>query len=496
MVVAATQIRPGAGADLTMDALKSLIANIPDWIKRLDGLSSQIDQRQRELARFVEPGAASPSSNAAATPPRPKPIRNKGSMESLKLQDKAATWQDETAAANAETTSGKAVTADMENNQLPAITTTVPSLTGAVIGGQPKTPPPGEIAQVAGLAQARAHASLQKHVKRSGSVVSVEGVPKYRTRSMVIVYYDSYLQSFFEELVRFISTQRNLMRKAKMAARVAQIKRLVELEMPTESSSIGAGAEGVKPPRVSISATNPSHELIMATDEPIVAESAPESDHSTAGAITAGDEGDLSADAELSLPQLNFRRTLNMRSPGLIATGRPMYLRASARNRQSGDGGIAAGGARGMSLTGSQQPPDVFDELDRGLEYVQSTCEHAAHQFLRDGDCNDEISNIKRRLIETKEKADREMERLEKEAAEAPQFSQPTIKARSFRPQSMRRDAAAIAASTKGTYRNASVTPSPIVAGPIEAEAALDIDEGIEDMDIEIPTLAFKSSQR
>ncbi|CAK7273329.1 hypothetical protein SEPCBS57363_005597 [Sporothrix epigloea] len=496
MVAAATQIRPDASADLTMDALKSLIANIPDWIKRLDGLSSQIDQRQRELARFVEPGAASPSSNAAATPPRTKPIRNKGSTESLKPQDEAATWQDIKAAAEVEATSAKAVTADMKHSQIPAITTTVSPLTGAIIGGQPKTLLSGEIVQVAGLAQARAHASLQKHAKRSGSIVSVEGVPKYRTRSMVIVYYDSYLQSFFEELVRFISTQRNLMRKAKMAARVAQIKRLVELEMPTESSSIGAGAEEAKPPQARLSATNPSHELIMATDEPIVAESALEADYSIPGAITAGDDSDPSDEAELSLPQLNFRRTLNMRSPGLIATGRPMYLRASARNRQTSGGGIAAGGARGMSLTGSQQPPDVFDELDRGLEYVQSTCEHAAHQFLRDGDCNDEISNIKRRLIETKEQADREMERLEKEAAEAPQFLQPTIKARSFRPQSMRRDAAAIAASTKGTYRNAPVTPGPIVADPIEAEAVLDVDEGIEDMDIEIPTLTFKSSRR
>ena len=44
---------------------------------------------------------------------------------------------------------------------------------------------------------------------------------------------------------------------------------------------------------------------------------------------------------------------------------------------------------------------------------MQSTCEHAAHQFLRDGECNEEITNIKRRLGEVKDLAAKEMERLQ-----------------------------------------------------------------------------------
>ncbi|CAK7263964.1 hypothetical protein SEPCBS119000_000749 [Sporothrix epigloea] len=481
-----------------MDALKSLIANIPDWIKRLDGLSSQIDQRQRELARFVEPGATPPSSKAAATPSRSKPVRNKGSTESLKPQDEVAAWQDGKAAAEAEAKAEIRATASSKDIQQSASTVTVSTPASAPVNAQPESSLQGEVALVAGLAQARVQASLQKHARRSASIISAEGAPKYRTRSMVIVYYDSYLQSFFEELVRFISAQRNLMRKAKMAARVEQIKRMVDLEMPTENTSVGAGAVMAKPAQVVASAATPSRELVMAIDEPIAAEPALEADTSVTGAIAACDDADAdaSADTEGSLPQLNFKRTLNMRSPGLLATGRPMYLRASARNRQMGGAGGATSGARGLSLTGGQQPPDVFDELDRGLEYVQSMCEHAAHQFLRDGDCNDEISNIKRRLIETKEQADREMDRAEKETAEAPQVSPPTLKARSYRPQSMRRDAAAIAASTKRSYQNASVTASPLNAGPIEAEAALEVDEGVEDMDIEIPALTYKSSRR
>jgi len=71
---------------------------------------------------------------------------------------------------------------------------------------------------------------------RTDSVVSAEGVgASYRTRSMIVVYYDSYIQSFLEELVRFVAASRNLRRKAKMSAKVAQLKRRAELEMPVDA---------------------------------------------------------------------------------------------------------------------------------------------------------------------------------------------------------------------------------------------------------------------
>ncbi|CRK43763.1 hypothetical protein BN1723_005813 [Verticillium longisporum] len=58
-----------------MDALKNIIANVPDWLKRLDDLGIQIDQRQAELAAL---GVSSTKS-----------IKNRGSTESLKLKDVA-----------------------------------------------------------------------------------------------------------------------------------------------------------------------------------------------------------------------------------------------------------------------------------------------------------------------------------------------------------------------------------------------------------------------
>lgn len=95
----------------------------------------------------------------------------------------------------------------------------------------------------------------------------------------------------------------------------------------------------------------------------------------------------------------------------------------------------------GLGFGGPQQT-DIFDEIDKGLEYVQSMCEHAAHQFLRDGDCADGIVKIKDRLNETKERADREMDRLlqqgDANGAPAAKMEDEPARSRSLRPQSMR----------------------------------------------------------
>lgn len=48
---------------------------------------------------------------------------------------------------------------------------------------------------------------------------------------MIIVYYDSYVQIFFEEFVKFVSVSWNMMCKVKMVVKVVQIKWLVEFDM-------------------------------------------------------------------------------------------------------------------------------------------------------------------------------------------------------------------------------------------------------------------------
>ncbi|ERT02581.1 uncharacterized protein SPSK_00525 [Sporothrix schenckii 1099-18] len=473
-----------------MDALNGLITNVPDWIKRLDDLSSQIDQRQLELARFVDPSPVSESPTTPdGAPSRAKSVRNKGSTESLKPQDEGAAFNDELDAIGAVGKEAQQMSVGRQGQGQGQLAAS-PTSPGA--GERARLALLKQTTQVAEVAQAQARATLRKRTKRSDSVASADGpAPKYRTRSMIIVYYDSYVQSFFEELVRFVSAQRNLMRKAKMAAKVAYIKRMAELEMP----------DSIEPedgPPV-LDTTSSDKMAVDNTDAPKL-----EVDTGAVPAIKTTHDSTLAV-AGLSgaddLPQLNYRRTLSMRSPGMLATGRPLYLRASGRARHLPSFG-GMGGAKGSSLTGGQQPPDVYDELDRGLEYAQSMCEHAAHQFLRDGDCNEEIGNIKRRLIETKDIADLEMERVKKEEPEALTALDEPLKSRSFRPQTMRRDGPSMAASAKeallGTSGPATIprTAPGAIASAIEADTALEVDEGIDDMDAKVtPPLMYKSSR-
>lgn len=72
--------------------------------------------------------------------------------------------------------------------------------------------------------QCVSHASRARNAannarKRKGSNASViSGQPRYRTKSMVVVYYDSAIQESFETLFRSIAGARNNLRKGKRAA--------------------------------------------------------------------------------------------------------------------------------------------------------------------------------------------------------------------------------------------------------------------------------------
>lgn len=60
-------------------------------------------------------------------------------------------------------------------------------------------------------------------VLSSGPSSVASGTPKFRTRSMAIVYYDAEIQKAFEKLVREISMGRNQIRKGRMAARMSAL---------------------------------------------------------------------------------------------------------------------------------------------------------------------------------------------------------------------------------------------------------------------------------
>ncbi|KAF4956623.1 hypothetical protein FSARC_11528 [Fusarium sarcochroum] len=375
---------------MAMDALKNLVNNVPDWLQRLDDLSGQIDQRQAELAAVAAAEGKSPDT---------KSLRNKGSTESLKPKD-------DPPVVHAEAPADEDILRDVNigNAEQPPKTADTP---------KPYTPRFGSVKQqqeIIKAAQAKARAQVKKKLK-SPSMMSNEDAPAaYRTRTKVIVYYDGYVQGFFDELVRFISSSRNLMRKAKMAARVAQIKKLAEQEV--------------------------------------------------------SEDGDKSDNALFSLRYMSSRRS-----------GPMSISRSGAKDRQS----------------------DVYDNLDKGLEFVQSMCEHGAHQLLRDGDCNDEISKMQKRLGEVLEMAKTEMERVQREEPELAKETGEMGKVRTRRPISIRRDMSVglkegsptptMEENESGPIKLEAAEPPPAAdpLGPIEVDPDIsEADEGI-DVEMKIP---------
>ncbi|KAI0013079.1 hypothetical protein F4779DRAFT_475439 [Xylariaceae sp. FL0662B] len=343
---------------MAFESLKSLTANVPDWLKRLEDLNGQIEQRQRDLAHLPENQSSSRS------------VKNRGSTESLKPKgdgDAAVPLVDIGADATPSPAPGDA--AQQKGGAVP-----------------PSSP---------AAAQRRARATIRKRQKTDSMASAENAVPKYRSRNMIIVYYDSYVQSFFEELVKFVSAQRNLMRKAKMAAKVAQIKRLAELEMPDDEDDDGDELK-------------PGDNLIAADPKTI------------APAPKSGGPEEL---------RLQFRSTRQM---GYASRNMPPG-RINVRGLRSGLGG----GGGGLGL-----PGDIWEELDKGLEFVQGMCEHGAHQFLRDGECSEEIEKIKVRLAQTREAAEKELARVLAENPDSIDTTEPT-KTRSYRPMTMRRDTSA-----------------------------------------------------
>ncbi|XDG06736.1 hypothetical protein ABKA04_006351 [Annulohypoxylon sp. FPYF3050] len=391
---------------MSVDSLKSLITNIPDWLKRLEELNGQIDQRQQDLAMMPE-----------NRPRSAKSLKNRGSTESLKPREECAPVD----------------TLDTAQTPTPPLFSqpNAPKQGGTSAGADVPSSPVSEHKskislqrqEVMATAQRRARATVRKKQKTDSMVSNENSVQKYRSRNMIIVYYDSYVQSFFEELVKFVSMQRNSMRKAKMAAKVARIRRMAELEMPDEEEDDDEGNAGG-------SNELKSRDSLIAADTsaaPLKAQDGPEE------------------------PRLRFVSTRQMGSRNMNPR---LNLRMSRLN-----GGLGS----------FQDKGDIWEELDKGLEFVQGMCEHGAHQFLRDGDCSDEVEKIRARLAQTKEMADKEMARV---LAEGPEDSSEPTKSRSYRPMTMRRGAS----TSKSPSKQDSKGPSRQDVVEIE-------DEGIHDMD-------------
>jgi hypothetical protein len=199
---------------------------------------------------------------------------------------------------------------------------------------------------------------------------------------MIIVYYDSAVQTAFEDLVKFVSGSRNAMRKGKMAAKMAEMRKAAEREVDQD----GDDDEDEEAPTL----LGPQSIITAGKDGQLTRGLT-----TTSGSTLAGGPG---------IPQLRYP---SMR----------MGQIRDLRNMDNFGLTMSVANFRGSRGSGMDGKPDIFDELDKALEWCQSQCEHAAHQFLRDGECSTEIDNIKGKLGEVEVKAKAEMEQRMKDEA-------------------------------------------------------------------------------
>lgn len=434
-----------------VDALSTLCTSIPEWNSRLEELNGQIALRQIELARLTD----------SERPPTARSLKNKGSTESLRPKD----GENENPFSNNDDIPDDA----LESSKAPGngFATAAGARAAAVI-----TPPPlrassnpqpsaGALTRQSAQPTPPTQARLGLRKRKTDSLASAESnAPKYRTRSMIIVYYDSAVQTAFEELVKFVSASRNTMRKGKMAAKMAEMRRAAELEVDNDDDDDDDGDGGLND-----LVTN-SGNLLAAQKNVSVSK---EGQSQAPGLLAAGD-GDSE---DFAMPKLKFVSTRQM--------GPPRGFSGRSDNLGGMSVGILRGYRRGAGMGAVGEAPDIFDDLDKGLEWCQSQCEHAAHQFLRDGDCSTEIENIKRKLAEVKQSAEQEVEKLKKEEAvrppprlEAPKGVAETGKARERRAPLMRRQLG---------------TPKDLEVDDMEVD-----DEGVDDLDLP-PKLIFKRSR-
>ncbi|KAF2423625.1 hypothetical protein EJ08DRAFT_441447 [Tothia fuscella] len=250
-----------------------LVEAVPLWIKGLEELEQKVKDRHDEITRV-------------AVPVSQQTVKRTGSNESIRPGQE-----------------------ERESSKIMDIVA---------------APQPNDIEH----AQTTQQMHLESRHRKSASLLTTSSGPsKYRSRSSIIVYYDSAIQEAFEHIVRSIGIGRNHIRKARMAARMEALS----------------------------------------------------------GASTSYDNGQHNTN--FRLPTRSPRNNGNDAGYGatLIQGLRP------ARGPPIGpDPTTAADGC----FSGSAN--DICTLTDSALDKAQTLCERGAHQFLRDGNCDEETLGAKR----------------------------------------------------------------------------------------------------
>ncbi|KIW01972.1 uncharacterized protein PV09_06808 [Verruconis gallopava] len=191
--------------------------------------------------------------------------------------------------------------------------------------------------------------------RKTASLLSAaSGTHKYRSRAAVTVYYDSEVQDVFDRIVRNISTGRNNIRKSRLAERVANMANM----------------------------------------------------HNTANQPPFSGENALpllrTVRSASGMPRFNAYIEESLRLSGRLASLRPPPM--------------AQLGAEVKSDTAVKRT-DAREEADAALDKAQEFCEKGAHQFLRDGDCGEELAGARAAFEEVIAISNRELEELARKAA-------------------------------------------------------------------------------
>lgn len=266
---------------------------------------------------------------------------------------------------------------------------------------------------------------------------------------MIIVHYDSRVQTAFSEMYNSIAQTRNALRKGKLARRMIGIngtagkasvldKHRYDIKSLRAAVSNGASAgsdfdadmdleaDGVLPDLEAARATTtngtktPELEADMnleADDLPdleadLIPTSAPAKDDGLPDLLEADDTSALQPDD--ALPPLQYRSTRLM-NPNVASTA---FTRALLAKRERSTAVYSSTGRLDLSMRISSyssgkkddEPKDVFDDLDAGLEAASKLCERAAHQFLKWGSCRVEIVQVEACLTTVKERAEKGLE--------------------------------------------------------------------------------------
>lgn len=167
--------------DEALQSLTNLLESVPGWTTKLEDILQTSTQRQKEILFEVRP---------AGTPAR----------SSRKLSKSSSLLSGQSSKDECEQRDGALVAQGKGDG---------------------------------GLLQARMHRMTQSDVlrlsqrkrKTASALSDLSGPPTFRSRTMVMVYYDGEIQKQFEMLVRGIGGSRNALRKGKMVAKVDALSR-------------------------------------------------------------------------------------------------------------------------------------------------------------------------------------------------------------------------------------------------------------------------------